>query len=669
MKIKHVANDVQSMSQDGGKILKSLQNNSMSPIDIVVRESLQNSLDATIEGEEVTKVQFKIDKFSSDKLSPIFEELDQLLIERYTGFQDFLAISDRGTYGLTGDYKSNNMKVLDQSNFHKLVFGIGKNQSKEGAGGSWGYGKTSYFRLGVGIVIYYTRILIDSVYEERLIASIIEDPTDTNRLLRNNERGIAWWGEFSDDSNERIYPITDSNEIREILDIFCLNSYSDNETGTTIIIPYLREINKQLIDDEAINPPWEHNYEDAISMAVQRWYFPRLWNNNYQQNFDKSYLVCTVNDRALHPDDYRFEPIFKIYQEIYTSALLGKAMKSNISVYPILLGRNGLKNTSESLGYIAFREVSFDELRMTPPDNKMSGLVYLGITDKSLINHPSPRIIGYCRKPGMVVEYNVNSLWASNTITLKEEHVLLGFFVPNSSAILLDRYSTIGYPTLETYLRSIEKSDHAVWEDDVDFTIIKRIRERVTQTITNSYQEDKDSDSSSATSGIARKFGSMLLPKKNFGKRSTISSNGVGNSGGGSKSRDSEVMVISTNMIDESSVEVTFKIKVKAETRNQLFIQILTQDKERIDIVKWSKIMGDSVPYPFKIIDISVHRINNEFIRQSLQNYQNQELQFNLNSNNGTVEIVAENSFEIEGTVILNVQSNQYIPNIAIRTL
>ncbi|MFV0541937.1 MAG: hypothetical protein ACK5MZ_12015, partial [Aestuariibaculum sp.] len=330
MRIKHVANDVQSMSQDGGKILKSLQNKSMSPIDIVVRESLQNSLDAAIEGQETTDVHFRIDKFSSDKLAPIFEELDKSLVEKYPGFQDFLSISDKKTYGLTGDYQSNDMKVLDNSNFHKLVFGIGKNQSKDGAGGSWGYGKTSYFRLGIGIVIYYTRISIGESYEERLIASMIEDPANPNRLLSNNERGIAWWGEFSVHDNDRIYPITNHDEIQEILSVFNIESYKEDETGTTIIIPYLKELNKELIDDEAINPPWERRYDEAISMAVQRWYFPRLWNTEYQQRMERTYLVCTVNNQALHPLDYQFEPIFKIYQEIYSSALLGAAVNQNI---------------------------------------------------------------------------------------------------------------------------------------------------------------------------------------------------------------------------------------------------------------------------------------------------------------------------------------------------
>src|SRR5699024_9241648 len=118
--------------------------------DIIVRESLQNSLDATRKSESQTDVEFTIDKFESSKLAPFFEEIDKDLLELYGGEQGFISFSDSNTNGLTGNYESLDSTVLNKSNFHKLVFGIGQHQEQEGAGGSWGYGKTSYFRIGIG---------------------------------------------------------------------------------------------------------------------------------------------------------------------------------------------------------------------------------------------------------------------------------------------------------------------------------------------------------------------------------------------------------------------------------------------------------------------------------------------------------------------------------------
>lgn len=669
MRIKHAINDVQSMSHDGGKILKSLQNNYLPLIDIVVRESIQNSLDASIEGEHSTYVDFKIDKFESEKLAPIFEDVDKILIERFPGYQDFLAISDKKTYGLIGDYTSEDIKILDKSNFHKLVFGIGKNQSKDGAGGSWGYGKTSYFRLGVGVVLYYTRIQEGDGYEERLIASIIEDPSKKDRLLSNNERGIAWWGEFALNS-DRIYPITNQGEIADILSIFGIKSYSGTETGTTIIIPYLNEFNKEMIEEDVLKFPWENNYEDAITMAIQRWYFPRIWNEQYLETLENSFLECTVNNNVIHPA-IEFEPIFKIYQELYTSALLGKPVKPNIQVLAINLGRNALKDSKEEVGYVAFREVSNIELKMTPPDNKPSGLAYLGVKDRSLYENNMPKVIAYSRKPGMVVEYSINGLWANGNIALKEDHILLGFFVPNSKALLTDSFQEAGYTTLESYLRSIENSDHANWEDAVDITVVKRIRERTNISITNTYQGDKDTENSSATSSLSRKFGAMLLPPKNFGKTSSREKEKKETDRkAGTKSRGSDISVISSIPLNGTKVEVVFKAFIKRKTKNIILVQVLTQD-QRMDSSAWNKVMDNTIPYPFWISEVNIQRIDDENINQSYRYYQNEDFIFNLDSNQSSVfEIISDSEGDsvIEGTMTLNMHSNQYIPNIAIRT-
>lgn len=213
----------------------------------MVRESIQNSLDATIDNTPKTIVDFSTGEFESEKLASNFEEIEDVLLERYPGNQRFIAVSDKNTYGLTGDYSSDDIRILNNSNFHKLVFGIGKNQDKDGAGGSWGLGKTSYFRMGVGIVIYYTRIKINDKYEERLIASLIEDPTKEDRILSSNERGIAWWGEYVI-NEEKISPITDKEQIGKILSLFNLENYKNEETGTSIIIPYLKDLQVGMVE-------------------------------------------------------------------------------------------------------------------------------------------------------------------------------------------------------------------------------------------------------------------------------------------------------------------------------------------------------------------------------------------------------------------------------------
>ena len=165
LKIKIATDDPQSMAQDGASILRSLQNKSIPLLDLIVRESIQNSLDAGIEGVGKTRVDFHFGDFDADNLARHFEGVSDELLSNYCNRTKFLAISDKNTLGLTGAISGDYYDDIVNSNFYKLVFGIGKNQEKEGAGGSWGLGKTSFFRIGNGIVIYYTRIKTEDSYE------------------------------------------------------------------------------------------------------------------------------------------------------------------------------------------------------------------------------------------------------------------------------------------------------------------------------------------------------------------------------------------------------------------------------------------------------------------------------------------------------------------------
>ncbi|URY19285.1 hypothetical protein K9F10_12390 [Staphylococcus pseudintermedius] len=326
MKIKQAINDVQSMSQDGDAILRSLQNKSMPVIDLLVRESLQNSLDATLPEAKETKVDFILGEFNSSTLASYFEGISEQLTSRFNSQADFIAIKDSNTTGLTGDYKSTDAQIVNKSNFFKLVFGIGKNQEMEGAGGSWGLGKTSYFRIGIGIVIYYTRVKNVNGYEERLIASLIESPKQKFRLLPENDRGIAWWGEYENDESSQLLPLTESDDIKEILNIFNIERYKEDETGTTIIVPYIGENELFIENKESIQYPWEMKRKDAIKLAVQRWYMPRLNNDKYREVCKNSILNCTVSGETFIKG-VNTEPTFDLFQDLYNSVCNRKGSK------------------------------------------------------------------------------------------------------------------------------------------------------------------------------------------------------------------------------------------------------------------------------------------------------------------------------------------------------
>ena len=70
----------------------------------------------------------------------------------------------------------------------RLIYDMGKGQDQLNAGGNWGYGKTVYYRLGNGIVIYYSRIKNqDGAYESRMILTLIENEEKADALLKNDK--------------------------------------------------------------------------------------------------------------------------------------------------------------------------------------------------------------------------------------------------------------------------------------------------------------------------------------------------------------------------------------------------------------------------------------------------------------------------------------------------
>ena len=664
MDLKIAPNDAQSMSQDGDAILRSLQNKSLPMIDLMVRESLQNSLDATLPKAKITKVNFKINTFQSEELAFHLESLEDSLLEKYPGEQTMIAICDKNTWGLTGDYKANDAKTLEDSNFQKLVFGIGKNQDQEGSGGSWGLGKTSYFRIGAGIVIYYTRVAIGDVFEERLIASLIESPKQSERLLKESERGIAWWGEF-DSTKTKIYPIINKHKIKEILQIFGLKNYEGNETGTTILIPYV----KPIVETEDLYP-WELDIKESIIMAVQRWYSPRILNDKYSEETENSFLECKVNDLAIHPL-INMEPTFTLFRELYTSALLGQPQMSNIKVEAINLRGNAMLNVNEPVGHIAFCEVSREAMQMNTPNNKFSALAYLGVKDKTKIDKNISKVIAYARKPGMIVEYSIDGEWAPRGLIQNDDHLLFGFFVPNSKGMLLPKFKEKGYPNLESYLRATENADHAKWEDEVGIGIIRRIKTYSADAIKKTFEDLIDNGHTTATSALSRKFGALLMPPKNFGKTSTKKKEkNVSKRMVSSRNRVSDITIIDSIPINESYVKVLFKGFIKRESKNTIFVQILTQD-QKINEESWIKIMGNNITFPFVIESLFLKNINNEKISTNIENnncYKNDDIKISLQANQLVVESKSIASLEIEGEILLAIYSNQYIPSIVIRS-
>ncbi|MGY4105527.1 hypothetical protein ACWOA0_07920 [Ignavigranum ruoffiae] len=608
MKIE-VAKEDARMAPAGKALLRSLSNETLPLIDLVVRESFQNSLDAKLPNQNEIRVDVNIQDVDTRSISPIFGGVENRLNSLFPTSSTVISIRDVNTTGLTGTYKTSNRNELEKSNIYKLIYGINMNQEQSDAGGSWGLGKTSFFRIGAGIVIYYTRIKIGlDTFEERLAACLIENSDSKNAILPQYNRGVAWWGQKeSSNIHDRTYPITNPEAIKSILEALKVQPYVKHETGTTIIIPFVQEKHLVFEDNEARKTEeevyyWEKDMAESFELAIKRWYFPRLMNIHYEKHFKQPYLIAAVNNAPVFFN--KKDDIFSYFRKLYDGALLGKSREENIKVREVFLKQMGMKKPTIPIGYLSYIKVSAKDLGMETR-GALSPLAYLGVPDSS--NHTSGKVLAYCRKPGMVIEYITdNKDWLSG-FNVEDNRFVFAMFVPNSDGKLHERYAT-EYPTLENFLRSTEYSDHSTWNDKrmgkKNITIVSRLKKEVARILTSEFGEKLETNSSNRTSALSRKFGQVFLPKANFGRSGSTPKKKVSKKKTISKP-SSSISLKNFEHIDRNHIRLDCNLRITKKTSISPQINVSSIDKE-ITMEEWENTFENTIPFPFVIEQVEI---------------------------------------------------------------
>lgn len=608
-------------SSYGSGSLKALQNDNLPEIDLLIREAIQNSSDASLrEPGESFGVSFNYKTFSPKRFNDLLSDVKDILNERYpTESADYLEIRDHKTSGLTGSVRRAEVAQSpdDHGNYFKLVFDTGKEQtnSDDGmAGGSWGYGKSVYFRFGIGLVLFYSQIRVDDGYESRLIVALVEHENSEDAILshvRSDAIGRAWWGRQDTDDPTELLPITDTNEINGILDVFGVDTFGPTETGTSIIIPY---INKDKIMD-GIFPENCGISEDVISMcsfkddiveytklAIQKWYAPKIFNKNLAKYSNQKWLAARVNGVGIKNTDMR--PLFQLVQELYTSAL--SANKSGRQEYSSELFR-GIKSVpvpskkvqGDRAGFVSTVIVTNEDLGSTgaiiPPQ------AYLRLFGALTKNDP---IVMYARAAGMVLDYKIEGRWTKGLIKPEvEDEMLISFFVPDCGLKLKDdkvlgEYSGM---SLGNYLRKCEKSDHMAWTDPSSLTVVTNIASQTTAKINDCYRAKSAAESEGTASKLSGKLGRRLLPTISFGKKKG-GSGGSGGAGGSGGTINNLECNLRQSVISADSMTIEFELKFK-NIRKEAFIGIFVESEVGLmDACSWKTGIGTAFPIEIPIL-------------------------------------------------------------------
>ena len=614
----------------GSVTLKSLQNDNVPELDLLVREAIQNSSDASLmQSGHAFAVNFTAKTFSPARFNAYLTDIEDYLNLRFPeDTAHFLEIRDLMTSGLTGNTRKADIKKEDHGNFFKLIYDTGKRQTQTGAGGNWGFGKSVYYRVGIGIVIFYSRIKTDSAYESRLIVTLVEDeskknPDGTDATILNRleakSAGKAWWG-IRD--GEDLLPITDEEFIIPVLNTFGLKPFRGTETGTSVIIPYIDP--KKLLDDvipadaeikedvrEHMETVWTAELADYLRLAIQKWYAPKIQNTELRKiiGCDKKMLIASVNNVPLQKQ--KMLPFFQLVQELYTTALArtyGTEYKStwlpHIECLAVNIQKYFIGGTTS--GYVSAVKVTRDILNCG--QNVLSPYVYIGKYEaESGANDP---IVMFARDPGMIIDYSITGPWVKNISPPdSEEEFLFAFYMPDTSKKLREGLPVSpGVITLGDYLRECEASDHMGWDDPAKMQIVSRIQKNTVNQINQKIMKGNETKVEATASKLAAKLGRSLLPRVGYGKKKRDGGGNGGGTGGG-KLRNIDFEIFSTS-VSGDEITLFFQLKLAHSKKDAHLELIVASEGGWITPQSWQKDIGTHFPATIRSLQLATIRSN-----------------------------------------------------------
>lgn len=626
-----ILNPVAGMSQTGSSLRTMIQNSKDPELDLYVRESLQNSLDAGDNtGARFVKVEYIIGEFDKSSLNKVLSEITDQLDNKFPKERySYLAVKDMNTTGLTGPLKPSQITENAWGNLEKLVYQICRPQSQLGAGGSWGMGKTVYFRMSeIGLVFYYSRVINDAgSYESRLCAAMVEDENNPDSIIPaifGNKSGVAWWGaEKGKESHS--HPITDDKEIESILKIFDIPPFEPNKTGTVIIIPYIDEqalLNHNKIEylDEYGNPAnalWNNSLEEYLRIAIQRWYAPRLDNPYYYRKKRKSsekvfkYLKASVNGKEITVDS--MEPIFRVIQSLFNEGAY-RCFHLPVPEHQYIAGirskaldYNRIRGDLGQLSYIMLDKSFLAGSYRAHPFS------YLGLSLDDLGNAKDSNMPIVCmtRRPGMIVEYNSKDWLLRDIPTSASDKFILALFVLNSYAT----FNEDDCYTLEEYIRSKggENADHLGWNDHPlanghKCKCVYHIIRKTVDVLKEAFANNKDKEDIPHSGGLGALLGHILhLRPTKKGSGSAVSN---------TTSQAKEGSFLKYEIVGKkytaSGLSLNISVSTKRPIKKTTLVLRVDSDAQPLTADKWEKETKMNCPFFIKSCQIHVSQVDSK---------------------------------------------------------
>jgi len=421
------------------------------------------------------------------------------------------------------------------------------------------------------------------------------------------------------------------------LSIFDIPEYEGDDTGTTVIIPYIDEEyllkhNINLNDDsddqqspqkQTSAPNWYNFLDEYLRISVQRWYYSRLNNKDYESR--GKYLKVSINNEEI---DYQgMIPVFKVMQALYNRAAFQGQLPqgytdylSNLtpSVAPITVNKVLVNTTT---GYVSFIKVDRSLLKMCQPDNYYDPYLYFGVKPSSDVDNDP--VLAFCRMPGMTVSYVTKTgndgEWLNNVPSTTQDEFILAQYVLESGNMLRAGMS------LEEYIRQSEMADHTSWRDHAANgtypTIITRIKRNTALALANAYTKKIiDPERPQDDLGLSGRLGDLLLPPQGFGNKPTVRSRPKTGGGGNEKKTKDMTYTFYPAKTEYGDDTIVLYYSITTTNKKSSITLDLNVSSESGDISseQWEESMGLVMPFEIVQAEISIESIDDV---KNLHNY------------------------------------------------
>lgn len=274
----HCYEQGQWFGYDGKLFLDTLANTKLNYLDLLIRESIQNSFDArkpdsipeyTIHGRTLTdeSVLFLRQMLSDDQYPSVLKS-------KIKNQMFCLEVRDSETTGLMGSFQQydayGNEIQSEFTNYKSFIWSLGGSKS-ENNGGSHGVGKTSFFIVSqLRTVCVYTRTKYQGALQSRFIIKSFY-PYDGKDIKQ------YWLG---DDPEKRQSPKEQiplpflDEEADFIASKLGIEPYVSSETGTTVLL-LDADFNIDEEEQKRILTANEYYQNNAVPM-VMKWFWPKL---------------------------------------------------------------------------------------------------------------------------------------------------------------------------------------------------------------------------------------------------------------------------------------------------------------------------------------------------------------------------------------------------------